>query len=106
MTSAPDEIVDVPGYADRCATFREASFDAERFAQEFGCDAWVVRFSPDCDDIWKVRAPARAVAVFTERQRQRRRAEELAASEREVDAEEERQAEAWIERYGTPWSAP
>jgi len=106
MATRSDEIVDVPGYGDKCATYREACNDAAQFAHDFSCDAWVVRYDPEYDNVWKVQAPAHAVALFVQRKREQRREDDLAYAEREYDKEQERESEAWRERYGTPWSAP
>lgn len=106
MATNPEDIVDVPGYGDRCATFQEACDDARQFATDFSCEAWVARYSPEYDNIWKVRAPARALALFIERQRKAQIEEDLEYAEQEAEREHERQSEAWKDRYGTPWSAP
>lgn len=106
MGKKPEAIVDLPRYGDKCATFREACGDAEQFARDFGCEAWVVRYDPECDNVWKVRAPAKAVALFNQQQRERQLEEDLEYIDREHDREIERESESWKGRYGTPWSAP
>jgi hypothetical protein len=106
MTHVTDKIVDVPGYGDKCATYREACDDAKQFAQDFGCDAWVARYDSDSDNVWKVMGPATAVSMFVQRQRQLQLQADQEYMEGLEDFEHELARQAWLDRYGTPWSPP